>query len=165
MAYQIPVIDISPYFAGDKQQTRRIALEIDKAGRSSGFFQMTGHGVAHSIIDNMLLKSSEFFDLPDAKKREILGPMRGYQAPELAENISSSRKEGFCMADDLPDKNRLLLGGNKWLDESDAPGFKQAVEEYYVAVNGVALVVLRLIALALELEENFFDNLATQEEG
>lgn len=160
-----PIIDISGYLAGDKSQIPKITSEIDRAFRTSGFFQLVGHGISQSQIDGMIKQTAEFFALPDETKRKIHGKMRGYQSPELRESLSSLAKEGFFMGRHMPGRNRPIVEGNLWLKEEDAPGFRQTMEEYFAAMENLAIILLRLIALGLGLEETYFDDFAKQPEG
>lgn len=160
-----PVIDISAYLKGDRSQIPRITGEIDNAFRTSGFFQLVGHGIPQSMIDGMIKQTADFFDLPDETKRKIHGKMRGYQSPDLRESLSSTAKEGFFMGRHLPGRNRPIVEGNLWLKEQDAPGFRHTMEEYFDAMESLAVTLLRLIALGLGLDETYFDDFAKQPEG
>lgn len=160
-----PVIDISGYLAGDKSQIPKITPEIDRAFRTTGFFQLVGHGISQAQIDGMIQKTVEFFALPDETKRKIHGKMRGYQSPELREVLSSLAKEGYFLGRDLPGRYRPIVEGNLWLKEEDAPGLRQTMEEYFAAVEKLAVILLRLIALGLGVEETYFGNFAKQPEG
>jgi isopenicillin N synthase-like dioxygenase len=165
MASIVPVIDISAYLEGDKSQIPRIIGEIDRAFRTSGFFQLVGHGITQSQIDGMIQHTADFFSLPDETKRKIHGKMRGYQSPDLRESLSSTAKEGFFMGRHLPGRNRPTVEGNLWLKEEEAPGFRHTMEEYYAAMENLAVTLLRLIALGLGLDETYFDDFAKQPEG
>jgi isopenicillin N synthase-like dioxygenase len=160
-----PVIDIAGYLAGDKSQIPQIISEIDRAFRTTGFFQLVGHGISQAEIDGMIKKTAEFFALPDETKRKILGKQRGYQSPELRESLSSLAKEGFFMGRHMPGRNRPIVEGNLWLKEEVIPGFRQTMEKYFADMENLAVILLRLIALGLGLEETYFDDFAKQPEG
>jgi isopenicillin N synthase-like dioxygenase len=160
-----PVIDIAGYLAGDKSQIPKIISEIDRAFRTTGFFQLVGHGISQGEIDGMIKKTAEFFALPDETKRKILGKQRGYQSPELRESLSSLAKEGFFMGRHMPGRNRPIVEGNLWLKEEVIPGFRQTMEKYFADMENLAVILLRLIALGLGLEETYFDDFAKQPEG
>ncbi|CAK1354827.1 unnamed protein product [Cercospora beticola] len=57
------------------------------------------------------------------------------------------------------------VNGNVWPSEEDLPGFYAQVKEYYGAVLQLARHLFRLFALALELEENYFDEMCTHPGG
>lgn len=44
----IPIIDISPFIAGDAAGSREVARAVDQACREVGFLLVTGHGVPRS---------------------------------------------------------------------------------------------------------------------
>ena len=48
---------------------------------------------------------------------------------------------------------------NQWPQESDAPGFKRTMLDFYETCHGLHVHVMRAIALGLKLEESFFDRL------
>jgi len=45
-AENIPLVDFSGAFSSDPAARRAVAWEVHKAGRDTGFFYLTGHGVA-----------------------------------------------------------------------------------------------------------------------
>lgn len=57
------------------------------------------------------------------------------------------------------------VNGNVWPSEEDLPDFYAQVKEYYGAVLQLARHLFRLFALALELEENYFDEMCTHPGG
>ena len=61
---EIPLIDLSPYFAGDSADKRRVADEISRACERIGFFMVSGHGVDPALIERARRESVAFFDLP-----------------------------------------------------------------------------------------------------
>ena len=51
---------------------------------------------------------------------------------------------------------------NFWPPEKRMPGFKNAMAEYYSTVFDLAVTIMRLFALGLDLEEDFFDEFFKQ---
>jgi len=47
---------------------------------------------------------------------------------------------------------------NHWPQESDAPGFKQTMLEFFQSCHELHCIVMRAIALGLDLDETFFEN-------
>jgi isopenicillin N synthase-like dioxygenase len=172
---KIPIIDLSPARAGDRQARMAVAKEIDQACREIGFFTITGHGVPAQVMDTLRSKAHEFFALPLAKKRDAIHPVpgtpRGYRALGI---------EALAQANDHatpPDlKEFYHFGRETWPDEPyytgpegrryfipnlwpDAPaGLHAAAAAYYAEMERLVTLLLRLAALALNVEEHFFDD-------
>ena len=93
---QAAPIDLRPFREGDDADRRRVARQFDEAGRRSGFFAVTGHGVDPDLIDAMLAVTTAFFDLPAEDKMACYLPdralNRGY-APEGSEALAYSLGE------------------------------------------------------------------------
>ena len=51
---------------------------------------------------------------------------------------------------------------NFWPPEERMPGFEGTMKKYYSEVFGLALTIMKLLALGLDLEENFFDQFCEQ---
>src|ERR1700744_3389700 len=70
-AENIPVVDISGSFSGDREQRKAIAWEIHKACRETGFFYISGHGVAPELIEAQFEWTKKLFALPLAQKEAL----------------------------------------------------------------------------------------------
>ena len=77
-----PTIDLSPAFSGSISDREEVAMQIDSACRSTGFFVAVGHGVEKTLLENVMSASREFFHLPIAEKIKVAPPgpnhFRGY---------------------------------------------------------------------------------------
>ncbi|KAI2627740.1 putative gibberellin 20 oxidase [Hypoxylon sp. NC1633] len=159
----IPVIDISGYIAGDLSRTTRIVEQLNTACRAPGFFQIIGHDVPAESRTRLFDKVAQFYDLPLTTKSALRRGLsangaRGYEAigTMTLEDEYKDQKEGFMVGPELP-PGRLLQGPNLWPDESECPGFRSTMEEYYTAVRSLSLRMFRLLALSLRLDEHYFD--------
>src|ERR1051325_11094385 len=47
----IPLIDVSGHLAGDAEASRKAAAQLRSAFENVGFYYLSGHGVAQSLID------------------------------------------------------------------------------------------------------------------
>ncbi len=171
----VPVIDLAPALGGGAAARLRVAREIDRACTDIGFLVIAGHGVSGDLIEAVDAVSRKFFDQPMSAKRQVAQPApdvtRGYIALE-AESVARSRGE----ADAPGDLNESFMIGP--VDVTDDAYFRspaagkhfhpnlwpeQPAElqplyaEAYRAMGAVAAELMRLFALALELEEDFFD--------
>jgi isopenicillin N synthase-like dioxygenase len=83
MDTHIPVIDIR---AIEQPATLKA---LDSACREWGFFQVTGHGIDETLIEDVFAMSRDFFTQPTGKKREILRSADnpwGFYDQELTKN-------------------------------------------------------------------------------
>jgi isopenicillin N synthase-like dioxygenase len=163
----IPVIDLAGARSTDPAQRQAVAWEIHKAARETGFFYVAGHEVPLALMDGQLAWAKRYFDQPLAKKMElaIAGSeiMRGYEpmaAQTLDEGSPPDLKEGFMMARDLGPEHPFVRekipfeGANRW--PSDLPGFREQCEAYLAAMIDLGRTLAGLLALSLELDEDYF---------
>jgi len=68
----IPVIDVSPLFAGDDAAKRRVAEAVRAASVQVGFFYVRGHNVSEDLMRATYLAAKYFFALPESTKRAIV---------------------------------------------------------------------------------------------
>ncbi|PPJ53662.1 hypothetical protein CBER1_00897 [Cercospora berteroae] len=187
--FKFPVIDIAKSFSSDIEDRKAVALEIRNACMNSGFFHITGHGISEETRNTILEAGKRFYALPLEKKEALHvkhSPyFRGYEPSDYiyvnpddwnAADAPQETKEAFNWGYEAgldptggDGKYRELDGkavnGNVWPSEEDLPGFYAQVKEYYGAVLQLARHLFRLFALALELEENYFDEMCTHPGG
>lgn len=169
----VPVIDISPYFSGAPDQKRRVAQQIDQACRSIGFLVISGHAVPNELIERTDRLTRAFFDLPLAVKLKYKSPYRGY-SPMFTSALAYTTGD----AQSAPDFRELFSIGQHRIDRFDPyfgcetgrqvfpdnvypteiPGLRETLDEYYDAMTSLATTLMRLFALALELDEHWFDD-------
>jgi len=174
----VPVIDIAGYETGSPSDKRALARRIDEACRTVGFLTITGHDVPATLIERTERAARAFFDLPVDTKLRYRSPdpavYRGYfalesnavaysldatdSAPDLFERFSTGR-----VALDRTDPYygatataRTIFAENIWPAEID--DFEPALTEYYQAMERLSATLMRLFALALGLDEHWFDD-------
>jgi isopenicillin N synthase-like dioxygenase len=170
--FGISIIDLSILSSADHYARQSLARSVDDALCSVGFMTIVNHDVPEQLIARAQACARRFFGQPlDAKMqaRRTLHQARGYSPPDT---IASSRygdnkeapadlMEGFALGPFAPplwgrDKAPEITpdGINVW---PDTPGeFRDVFERYYVALEQVAHRLMRLFALALRLEEDYF---------
>jgi isopenicillin N synthase-like dioxygenase len=168
----VPVIDVAPLVQrlGD---ARAVASEIDRACRASGFFLITGHGVDAGLCERLELAARAFFELADDQKAAI-AMARGGRAwrgwfpvgGELTSGIPD-RKEGIYFgAEHGADHPRVAAGvplhGANLFPEHPA-ALRSTVLEYLDAMTDLGHALMRGVALALELPEDWFARHLTQD--
>lgn len=173
----VPTVDLADY---DRPPRARSAMlqHLDETCRSVGFLSVVGHGIDPVLIARMQAVTTSFFDLPVEEKMPYVCPPdvnRGYSPPG-AEALSYSL--GVETPPDLfqafnagvqihtvdpstrPEHHAGLYADNVW---PDPPAEMQEVwEEYLTAVADLSQRMLRVLASALELDEEFFSSRADQ---
>ncbi len=172
-AAAIAVIDLAASLTGDRSARQATANAIRRACLETGFFYVSGHGVDAGLIDGQFAWAKRFFDLPDATKRAldmkrspsasgyepIGGQVLDSQDPD-APAAPADLKEGFYISAELPDDHPLArlrirsYGHNQW--PADLPGFRDQMLAYQASIRGLGDEVLALLALSLDLPEDWF---------
>jgi len=170
----VPVIDFSRVLSGDLAERKALAKEIREAATNVGFFYLSNHGISETIIENAKAAMAAFFDLPHDEKMKIHyknSPIhRGYVG---AGNIKSDREkrgtdmhEAIELAEDLPDTDPDYLRGSKFhgpnIWPEKPPEFRDALATYFEAQLELGRRMLSAFALALDLDEDFFEPLYTR---
>ena len=174
MAGIIPVIDVTGLRTGDAAARRAVAHEIAAACTDNGFFTLIGHGVAPDLIARTRLAAADFFAAPAAVKTAVLRPpekiSRGWNPPmdrtlasTLGDTTPPDLQEAWAMGPIETGAGAYYTDGagasffaaNKW---PEIPGYRETLEEYYRAMVGLAGDMMRGFALALDLDEHFFDD-------
>ena len=57
-----PTIDLSPAFGGSISDREEVAMQIDSACRSTGFFVAIGHGVEKTLLENWQYPQSHLLE-------------------------------------------------------------------------------------------------------
>jgi isopenicillin N synthase-like dioxygenase len=94
----VPVVDISADPAA-------VGAELDEICRTTGFFQITGHGIEDGVAGPAWSLATAFFDLPLADKLSVARPTADYPygyIPLAGETLSRSAAPGRSMDDETP---------------------------------------------------------------
>jgi len=171
----VPVVDLSGARGGEASERRRVATAIDEACREIGFFAIVGHGVPGPLVDEVHRLGHRFFELSPADKlaarHPVEGMNRGYHAAGR-ETLSAANdeaappdlKEYFHVGPvDVGDDayytstlGRRHFEPNVW--PAAPAGFEAAIITYYRTMSGLVTSLMRLAALALDVDEHFFDD-------
>lgn len=163
----LPAIDISGLYSGDEAPRRRVAAEMGKASRDSGFFYVTGHSISRELQQQLLAVTKTFFAKPlDGKMSCYIGKSTnhsGYvpQGEESFYGQKPDRKEAFDICLDLPaDDPDVLNGKTPFLGPVQWPGdenFQRVAAAYYTEISNLARKLFSGFALALDLPEDWFE--------
>ena len=156
---ELPIIDATGLAARDPRALARLAAETGRACRKTGFFYLTGHGIAPGILEGVMAASRQFFALPraakDALKISAASDNRGYvglRAEALDPGANIDDKEAFNIRVDPPDVSPQRAG--PW---PDLPDFGATMTDYFHRVLKLGVDLHRPIARDLGLPEGFFE--------
>lgn len=158
----VPVLDLA------SRDDARLAADLDRAFRSSGFAVVVGHGLPGGLRRSLQRTLLDLFHLPPAVKAE-LAPLRagdfgwidrsdvgGVGRPDLCEVYAAGPLgEPGAPTDGLsPAAAAMAAGRNKW--PAEVPELHDVWLDYYAAARRPADALLRLAALALGEPEDVF---------
>eukprot|EP00262_Sarcandra_glabra_P015712 TRINITY_DN4907_c0_g2_i1.p1 TRINITY_DN4907_c0_g2~~TRINITY_DN4907_c0_g2_i1.p1 ORF type:complete len:300 (-),score=49.82 TRINITY_DN4907_c0_g2_i1:378-1232(-) len=141
---------------------------LKKASVDSGFFYVVNHGISQEFMDEVFAQSKRFFDLPIDDKMKLLRneKNRGYtpildETLDPANQVHGDYKEGYYIgvevSEDDPQSQKPFYGPNVWPSADLVHGWRQTMEKYQQVALEVAKAIARIIALALDLDGDFFD--------
>jgi isopenicillin N synthase-like dioxygenase len=157
-AETIPILDLEGCSTSAKAR-QAVALRLHEACRDIGFFYIANHGVSEALLKAQLASAMRFFALPDEPKLALSAeksPRRlGYEPmlrQVLDEGSAPDLKESFMYS--LP--AALPMVGEAEIWPTDLPGFDDQMTQYQHHMRTLGGQLMELIALSLELPENYF---------
>jgi isopenicillin N synthase-like dioxygenase len=164
----IPLIDVSGLRAAALGPAA-VARELRRACIDTGFFYVKGHGISASLIERVFQQSRGFFALPMEQKLTLTTAnsrcRHGYEplkAQTLEPGAPPDLKEGFLAGEDLAADHPLVVndpvnvGPNQWPPQ--LPQFKVSMLSYIAEMKGLTKLLMRGLALSLDLGEEYFDD-------
>ncbi|CAJ0545039.1 Ff.00g085170.m01.CDS01 [Fusarium sp. VM40] len=165
----IPIIDLSAINERGTPARQDLAKQVESACQTYGFFQITGHKIPQSLLDEALEQSRSFFSLPlDVKEKydkNLGGFNRGYErlrAQNFEKRTAGDLKEGYYFGKHLPETHpkvlakKFNLGPNKYPGAvSDPAKFRDVIDRYHDAMLGLAEQLVRLICETLVIDDSW----------
>ncbi|EPS58682.1 hypothetical protein M569_16131, partial [Genlisea aurea] len=141
---------------------------LKQACLDSGFFYVINHGIEEAFMEDVFYQSKRFFSLSTDEKMKLLKneKHRGYtpifdETLDREHQINGDYKEGYYIGIEVsesdPDAKHAFYGPNRWPSSDILPGWRETMERYHREALSVARAVSRLMALALGLNAEFFD--------
>ncbi len=171
----IPVIDLAPYFTGGAADRQRVAATVGRACEEIGFLVIANHGVSEQTIRDGFQVSREFFARPVAEKRRyapadpsVPRGYTGFASKSLARTLGLDAppdlREQFFIGPLAGEAERFahiegaarFYGENVW-PETPAD-YRPAMSRLYREMEDLAFSLMRIFALALNLDEHYFDD-------
>ncbi|WP_395346620.1 isopenicillin N synthase family dioxygenase [Variovorax sp. UC122_21] len=175
----VPVIDVRPFLEGSAADKILVATQIRDACEQIGFFTIVGHGVPMASYENLRSQALAFFALPEEERMRTAQPAskisRGYSAhasralaysmgdttpPDLQQSFAMGPVDGAPAAARGTPAETAFFMPNYWPEKPAA--LKAAYEDYYRRCSALATEVLRMFAVALDLDEHYFDGKVDQ---
>ncbi|CAL5197960.1 unnamed protein product [Lathyrus oleraceus] len=154
---KLPIIDLSsPHRLSTASSIRQACVEY-------GFFYLVNHGVDEDFMNEAFKESAKFFSLPIQHKNNLnRKEHRGY-TPLYAEKLDPTSlsqgdpKESYYIGP-LTDTTTLSL--NQWPSQELLPNWRPTMESFYWKLLSAGKELMSLIALSLNLDENYFDKIS-----
>lgn len=147
-----------------KSDPRAFSDRLGASFRETGFAVIQDHPISQAVIDRGVDTGKKFFALPEDTKRKYFIPGGGGQraytpfATEVAKGAKAKDlKEFWHVARELPRDHKYadIMGANLYVAE--VPGWKEATNAMFDALDTFGLDVLSAIAMHLKLPPRFFD--------
>lgn len=167
----IPVLDLSDAF--DPNFRAKFLADLRHSVIDIGFFVLTNfwtHGPSENDFNEITSQARSLFASSDAIKDEVAmvnSPhFLGYT--RLGCEITAKKqdwREQIDLATELPPPfeglplYRQIEGPNLWPDSEALPLFRPRVERYLGKMTQLSVTIRKLLAVALELDENAFEHL------
>ncbi|CAM6018848.1 unnamed protein product [Sphagnum balticum] len=144
------------------------AARLRQACMDVGFFYLINHGLDLELLDQVFEQSKKFFALPMEQKMKVLHDKnhRGYtpfeeEILDPAKQSKGDSKEGYYIGREVPESDprskKPLHGPNQYPSSEVLPGWQETMERYYDEAMKLSRRVAGLIALALNLDQTYFD--------
>lgn len=169
----IPLIDFGIFLHGDKADKKFVACAILDGFQRSGFIYLKNHTIPKQFVSDSFSKSAQFFKRPQDQKDGLAWTSaeanRGYvcqgrekvtDLTDANEILAKRSEEGADLKESLEIGREGVPGQpNRWPDQLDGKGkdFKHHMIEFFDQCKQLHVSIMRAIAVALGLEETWFD--------
>ena len=167
---RIPVLDIGPYLAGDRDAAAPLAQAVARTCEDTGFLVVANHGIDPALPAGVFAAAAAFFARPEDEKLACkIGELNiGYlpfggqtvRHSPVNRNTKPNFSESFYItrdrAADHPDivNRKRLIGLNRW--PAGMPEFRAATTAYYAAMEAMTTRLVPVFAAALGLPQDYF---------
>ncbi|OCK75413.1 citrinin biosynthesis oxygenase CtnA [Lepidopterella palustris CBS 459.81] len=169
--FYIPSVNIAPFLKDPRSaEAKTIIDDVRAACQSTGFFQITGHGISKNLQQDVFEAGKRFFKLPYEEKKELDASKhaghRGYDvlaSQAYSEGLLPDLKEGFYIGIDHspsdPRTGRFFTGPNVWPPSSLLPSsqFRAPCEKYYAEMLSLSFKIMHLLAATLPYGPDVFN--------
>ncbi|KAI1798960.1 Clavaminate synthase-like protein [Daldinia bambusicola] len=183
-ADEIPIIDLGLVFSENLSDRRSVAANIRSAATNNGFFYIKNHGIPEEVIAQCKKQVINFMRQPLEKKMlvdsrthsKFYNGYLGNRKAQISRTESADVRESFSFRyspefdpdhpmniSDLPDDVRSWIRAEDfvWEGTKQLPNFKEDSLAYWKSCLTLARRLVRLFALSLDLEEDYWDDKVT----
>lgn len=153
----VPVIDIASFRDGSDPDT--VVAAVDDSCRHTGFLVITGHGIDPAVRRRAVDRIRGFFDQAKDSKAAFRNETRGSGYYEFATMALARSHDDNDAPPDLREELRVRRldvidwRSPLWNGDED---LRDAVSDYYAAMDELADTVMEIFARALNRPANFF---------
>ncbi|HIQ35919.1 MULTISPECIES: isopenicillin N synthase family oxygenase [Acinetobacter] len=160
--YVLPLIDISLLNSDYLEDRMQVVQALDRACKEVGFLYIQGEQFQPELFDKLKeIAESYFAQDENQKMQNYIGLSKNHSGyvPIGEEQFKANvydLKEAYDINYDYQEieNRRPLLGPTQWPND---PQFKEQVLAYYQHIKAIGHQLFKAFALALELEEDYFD--------
>ncbi|KXZ73685.1 MULTISPECIES: isopenicillin N synthase family oxygenase [Acinetobacter] len=160
--YVLPLIDISLLNSDCLEDRMQVVQALDRACKEVGFLYIQGEQFQPELFDKLKeIAESYFAQDENQKMQNYIGLSKNHSGyvPIGEEQFKANvydLKEAYDINYDYQEieNRRPLLGPTQWPND---PQFKEQVLAYYQHIKAIGHQLFKAFALALELEEDYFD--------
>ena len=165
--YVLPLVDISKLQSSAWSDRLEVAAALDKACKDTGFLYLKGEQFNFEYVQDLIQVTKAYFEQDLAlKMQRYIGLSKNHSGyvPVGEEQFSGQSydlKEAFDVNYDYQGAKTdcPLLGPTLWPEDAQ---FKRTVSQYYQHLRGISQQIFRAFALALGVNEDFFDAKITE---
>ncbi|KAF9884281.1 hypothetical protein FE257_001911 [Aspergillus nanangensis] len=164
----LPIVDVANLGSSSVQERQLVAADIFDVCKNVGFFYVKNHGIPQETIDTIHTMAAKFFALPDEVKMESyignsadinwqMSLEKGVKMESFSMGYERAADHQRDLDDSPPSDPYNLHGPNQWPRDEAIPGFREAYLRYHADVLEFSRKLIRILALALDLPEEYFD--------
>jgi len=159
----LPLIDISLLNSDYLEDRMQVVQALDRACKEVGFLYIQGEQFQPELFNNLKKVAESYFAQDENQKMQnYIGLSKNHSGyvPIGEEQFKANvydLKEAYDINYDYQEieNRRPLLGPTQWPND---PQFKEQVLAYYQHIKAIGHQLFKAFALALELEEDYFDS-------
>ncbi len=162
---EIPSLDLNDFINGDDLRRDAFVRELGNAYNEIGFVAVKNHFLTDELTAKLYAVVKAFFDLPDEVKQQYeipdLAGQRGYigKGKEHAKGRNTGDlKEFYHIGQVVEGDDPIGKEYPKNIWPSEIPDFERVGLEVYRRLERTGVMMLRAIALYLNLPEHYFDD-------
>ncbi|KAF1952799.1 Clavaminate synthase-like protein [Byssothecium circinans] len=153
-AADIAVVSFDPFLNGGDAGKRAVAKKIYSAFSSVGWVYVKDHGIPQERVDEIFGLAKTFFSLPLQKKAEWR-----LKDAEVNQGYTGDGDEANGGVDHKECYEHRRFANALCPSAAELPGFKDTLDDFYKQCLTLGLNVLKCLAMALELGDDFFDDI------